>query len=143
MPKKRKHAVAKPSAKTTAKPRRASGTPTGALIPQPHGGAIRNGGTNRGGPGRTPEVLRMKSRELYERWIAWAAKKMKAQNAADDLMMQIGNTSGKYGFAPSDMVSRQDVRERLQKQIDIIISTLSSADAERLIAALHPVWFPG
>lgn len=35
---------------------------TGALIPQRHGGALRNGGTNKGGPGRTPNVIRAKFR---------------------------------------------------------------------------------
>lgn len=27
------------------------GTPVGAIVPQVHGGALRNGGTNKGGPG--------------------------------------------------------------------------------------------
>jgi hypothetical protein len=36
----------------------------GALIPQPHGGALRNGGTNRGGPGRPPDAVRAAYREL-------------------------------------------------------------------------------
>lgn len=30
----------------------------GALVPQPHGGALRNGGTNEGGPGRPPSAIR-------------------------------------------------------------------------------------
>lgn len=35
-----------------------------AMRPQPHGGALRNGGTNKGGPGRTPEVWKALCREL-------------------------------------------------------------------------------
>ncbi len=31
---------------------------TGMLIPQPHGGALRRGGTNRGGPGRPRDAVR-------------------------------------------------------------------------------------
>lgn len=37
----------------------------GELIPQEHGGALRNGGTNKGGPGRPPSVLRAELREDY------------------------------------------------------------------------------
>ena len=36
---------------------------TGELTPQKHGGALRNGGTNRGGTGRPPNVIRAKFRQ--------------------------------------------------------------------------------
>lgn len=36
------------------------------MIPQPHGGALRNGGTNKGGPGRPKDALRAKLRKLAE-----------------------------------------------------------------------------
>jgi hypothetical protein len=39
---------------TTAK----TTVPTGTLKPQPHGGAIRHGGTNKGGPGRPPKTYK-------------------------------------------------------------------------------------
>lgn len=38
--------------------------PVGALVPQPHGGALRNGGTNRGGSGRPPDKFRDSLRAL-------------------------------------------------------------------------------
>lgn len=48
----------KPRKKTTAK--------STALIPQDHGGALRPGGTNAGGPGRPPSAVRAVLREAYE-----------------------------------------------------------------------------
>lgn len=39
----------------------------GELVPQPHGGALRNGGTNAGGTGRPKNELRAKLREGFEK----------------------------------------------------------------------------
>lgn len=39
----------------------------GELVPQPHGGAIRRGGTNKGGSGRPPDAFRQLCRELASR----------------------------------------------------------------------------
>ena len=39
------------------------GVETGELRPQPHGGALRNGGTNKGGSGRPPSEIRSACRE--------------------------------------------------------------------------------
>jgi len=38
---------------------------TGALIPQEHGGALRNGGTNEGGFGAPPSVIRERCRDSF------------------------------------------------------------------------------
>jgi len=46
---------------------RLKGRTLGELVPMPHGGALRAGGTNKGGPGRPPAVLRLKSRAAFER----------------------------------------------------------------------------
>ena len=51
---------------TTAK----STVPVGELVPQPHGGAIRNGGTNKGGPGRPASALREALRGSFEERMA-------------------------------------------------------------------------
>ena len=45
-----------------------TGKATGELRPQAHGGALRNGGTNKGGPGRPPDWL--KARMAYGRELA-------------------------------------------------------------------------
>ena len=39
---------------------------TGTLIPQTHGGALRYGGTHKGGPGRTPDELRGTIRQIID-----------------------------------------------------------------------------
>ncbi len=41
----------------------------GGMRQQPHGGALRNGGTNKGGPGRPPNVIRQKLRGSFEERI--------------------------------------------------------------------------
>jgi hypothetical protein len=40
-------------------------TPEVELVPQPHGGALRRGGTNRGGPGMPPSRIRQLAREMF------------------------------------------------------------------------------
>ena len=39
---------------------------TGELVAQKHGGALRNGGTNKGGPGRPPSKVRQRCRDSFE-----------------------------------------------------------------------------
>ena len=113
---------------------------------QPHGGALRNGGTNRGGPGRMPEVLRAKSRDVYARWVEWAEKAVAAKldekddAVTDEIMMQIGNTVGRYGLGDAAKIDADEVRARLQKQIDDIVAALPAADAERVLGVIRPAW---
>lgn len=139
--------------KTSKPAKRLRDVPVGALVRQPHGGALRNGGTNKGGPGRPPEYLRIRSRDVYDRWLTWAEQQTEvkeackacgrsAQDPAPDVMNQIGKTAGRFGFPSEDMVSRQFVRERLQKQIEVLLAALDSNNAERAINAIQPVWFP-
>jgi hypothetical protein len=40
-----------------------------SLVPQPHGGALLSGGTNKGGPGRTPSAVRKLLRGKFEEHI--------------------------------------------------------------------------
>lgn len=53
-------------ARKKAKRRKKTTAQTTALIPQDHGGALRPGGTNAGGPGRPPSAIRAVLREAYE-----------------------------------------------------------------------------
>lgn len=52
---------------TLSQHRESTGKTTGELVPQKHGGALRNGGTNRGGPGRTPDEFKQRMAELVNR----------------------------------------------------------------------------
>ena len=61
-------------------------------------GALRTGNPGNKGGGRKPEALRIKSREVFEKWLKWAAKKAVDPKTPDDVMMQIGNTAGRYGI---------------------------------------------
>lgn len=133
--------------------------PVGALVPQPHGGALRNGGTNKGGPGRPPEILRNRSRDVFEKWLAWADTVMDQAIAAqqpapegekkngkpakvpdETAVLSIGKTAGRFGFPLEDMVSRQWVREQLQKQVEVLTNIFPPAEAERALAALSNLW---
>lgn len=42
-----------------------TGKATGELVPQPHGGALRNGGTSKGGPGRTVSEVRVALKQAF------------------------------------------------------------------------------
>ncbi|MDA1082609.1 MAG: hypothetical protein O2973_13245 [Gemmatimonadetes bacterium] len=83
--------------KSTAKARVAD-APVGALVPMPHGGALRNGGTNRGGPGRPPEAIRARSREMYEMILdEIESRKQELRTATLGELATLGNTTGRYG----------------------------------------------
>ncbi len=90
------------SRNTTAKARH-SDVPVGALIRQRHGGALRNGGTNRGGSGRPPEWIRARSRAMYETVLdEFEARDLSLATLGE--LALIGNTAARYGglAAPPD-----------------------------------------
>lgn len=70
-------------------------------VPQKHGGALLPGGKlgNKGGTGRPPEALRIRSREVFAAWLDWAAKQMAHPDKLDPQTLNvIGNTAAKYGL---------------------------------------------
>ncbi len=52
--------------KGNGKPKKTTEVTTGELVPQKHGGSLRNGGTNKGGPGRPPSKVRQRCRDSFE-----------------------------------------------------------------------------
>lgn len=54
----------KPPVKSSAPQSTAKTLAVGELRPQPHGGALRNGGTNKGGTGRPPDAFKAMCRAL-------------------------------------------------------------------------------
>lgn len=74
--------------------------------------------------------------------MEWARQQLANPNAKDEVLNYIGQITGKYGFPAADMVSRQYVRELLQRQVDVIMTTLPDADAQRVLGAIEPIWFP-
>ena len=64
--------------KTTAKT-----TATGTLVPQKHGGALRHGGTNKGGPGRPRNRIRNMAVESLEDRLGIADEIIDDEDAKD------------------------------------------------------------
>lgn len=82
----------KTTAKSTArKPR------VGELIPQGHGGALRNGGTNRGGPGRPRSAIRDACARSFDERIAVAEKIADSRKATRLDKLRALDLLGKYG----------------------------------------------
>ena len=100
---------AKQGQKTTQKAR-LTDVPVGSLVPMPNGGALRNGGTNRGGSGRPPEALRARSRDAYERIIA-EIESRDLTNATLGELALLANTTGRYGLGTADSVEVTPKRE--------------------------------
>ena len=57
--------------------------PVGALVPQGHGGALRNGGTNRGGPGRPKDRVKAAAVESLEKRLKVADEIIDDEEAKD------------------------------------------------------------
>src|SRR5690348_17498928 len=81
--------------KTTEKPT------VGQLVPQPHGGALRHGGPNKGGTGRPPDAIRAAMREkldvaLPKLWRDYEAGAIDALGFANFL--------AKYGLGAKELV---------------------------------------
>jgi hypothetical protein len=73
---------------------------TPPLIPQEHGGALLAGGVpgNKGGTGRPPNVLRSKSRAVYEKFLEWADKEASKDAPDPNVMAQIGRITSSVGI---------------------------------------------
>ena len=66
--------------KTTVK---TTGLKVGELVPQAHGGALRNGGTNKGGPGRPKARIQAKMRGALEDNLHVATDILQDEEARD------------------------------------------------------------
>lgn len=73
-------------------------TPRKPRTPKHGNGMLLSGGTNKGGPGRPPSIIRMRSRALYERWLEWAEGAVGTGQLDPEVMNVIGNTAGRYGL---------------------------------------------
>lgn len=141
--------------KTTAKTPVKRGK--GELVPQPHGGALRRGGTNNGGPGRPPSVIRERLRGSFEARIAvlesiadgeavervrlpsGEESEMQKSAAVPDRLKAI-DLLAKYGLGTTKEITVEHVRDRLQQTIALIGEMLPKEQADALLARLEPVW---
>lgn len=163
--------AARRTKKTTGKP---TGTPpVGALVPQPHGGALRHGGTNAGGPGRPRDEVRAKLLKLgtgkglpfladlldgkvrvdligvcasckaeTQMDTSWLEESAAILKASTDQRLRAVEQAWRYGLGTQKdvEVSVSSIRERVRETVETIQRLAPPDVAERLIAALQPVW---
>lgn len=137
-------------------PERPAGT---AMRPQPHGGALKTGGPNRGA-GRPPSVLREMAREITAealpqiRLVALGeritvTRKVKDDDEGDvyadfDVRPEIRDRMEAFDRLASlglgEEIRAEDIGKRLEMQAAVICQTLGAEDAERVLAAIDAVW---
>jgi hypothetical protein len=105
------------SPKKTTDKARLSVAPVGSLVRQRHGGALRNGGTNRGGPGRPPEAIRAKSRDEFVRIIEEIHSRDLSTATLGELAL-VANTVARYGLGTADAV---DVTSAERPHLGVIL----------------------
>lgn len=130
---------------------------TGVLIPQAHGGALRNGGTNKGGTGRPPSILRDQLRGSFADRVAVLEKiadgeaiaKMRGMDGKETEIQVSADVSdrlkaidmlAKYGLGTVKEVSVENVRERVQKTLDVIRKHVSPEQMTAMTPELRQVW---
>lgn len=109
-----------------------------ALVRQPHGGLLRQGGTNRGGPGRPPSAIRAAARDEFDRLIPKLATIAKAKETKDSDRIRAIDVLGKYGMDAA--VSVADVRECLRQTTEEIREFLSPEQSDMLLGRIRPIW---
>lgn len=132
------------------------------LIPQPHGGALRNGGTNKGGPGRPASEIRERCRgSFYERipileeiadaHVALRQKCEKCGHEPKDLVPEISTPQvsdriraitelGKIGLGADGDVNAAEIRNKLDRTLAVIGELLQPTEAQTVLMALRRVW---
>ena|SRR3990167_4836447 len=72
--------------------------PVGALVPQPHGGALRNGGTNRGGLGVIPKVARQRALDSWYARVPVAEQIVDNADEKSETRLAAWEKLGKFGL---------------------------------------------
>lgn len=136
--------------------------PVGALVPQPHGGALRNGGTNRGGPGRPAHAIRDNFRALLDtegtkllRQVLSGTvpiqeecpkcghkpKQKRKLEAAIGEGLNAVQILARFGIGTKDELTTiaPEVRMRVQQTV-ALISSRAKWDAAELLDELDKIW---
>lgn len=141
----------------------------GELVPQPHGGALRYGGTNAGGPGRPSSAIRERLRGSFDERIqvleeiadgkafipilercpecgyqpggenAAPLEAVKAAPQVSDRLRSI-DIMGKYSLDDRKEIKEEIVREKLRQTIAEIQAVLPPEQAETLIDRIEVFW---
>lgn len=121
----------RPAGKTTA-------LTTGNLIPQDHGGALRNGGTNKGGPGRPASEIRKRLRGSFDKRIPILEKiadKARGMGANGDKTRAM-DLMGKYGLGTErtiTIVGDEDIVHALLWMEEVVRDVAPPALANTII----------
>lgn len=140
--------------KTTPSPARSAKSPakspgrdacgTGALVPQAHGGAIRDGslpGTHAGGAGRPASALRSRLRGSMADRIAIVEAIADDPSAAARDRLRAVDLLAKYGLGEALGVDPELVRERLTATLAVLSRLPLGAEAKRaVIQELRSIW---
>ena len=104
---------------------------TGEMIPQKHGGALRYGGTNRGGPGRPPNEIRNKMRVLGYRMLEEYEKQYDKGALTEDQKEALFERCMKYGLGTKQDIDLHvdDARELSDAELDAEIAALEGRKA--------------
>jgi hypothetical protein len=113
--------------------------PTGAMIPQPHGGAIRNGGTNRGGHGRPASKVRAALLRAGAKRIPvlQAIADDPTQGAAERI--RAVNVMLTHGLDDKSL-TLGSVQERILQTAELLRSTLPPELYEAIAPRLRAIW---
>ena len=117
--------------------------PTGALVPQPHGGAIRNGGPNKGNPnapGRPPSAIREHCRGSFADRVGVLEEIADSEETSANDRIRAVATLGQYGLGPVQGVPDELVTAKLRETIDILRGAFPSEQVEPVLVRLRAVW---
>lgn len=141
-PRARKQTAPQQDATEKSGPETAPAEPTpGALVTQPHGGALRYGSEpgNTPGAGRPPSIVRARARSgFYDRIPTLEKIADNDKTAAADRIRAIA-VLGKIGV-DGGKVNVEEVRLRMRHTLDVIRAQLTPEDAHRVIEAIRPIW---
>jgi hypothetical protein len=122
----------KPLSKTTEK--------STDLIPQPHGGALKPGGTpgNAGGSGRPPSEIRAAMRRHLDLEVLDDVLQKRKDGKLDTL--DVAEFLAKYGLGTMKEVTVENVRERLRLTLEVLRRELSAPQLRIIIPQIEGVW---
>jgi hypothetical protein len=128
----------KTPAKRSKSPKTTDKTSVGQLVPQPHGGALRNGGTNKGGPGRPASEVIARALGSFDERIPVLEEIADNAAAADADRIRAVDKLAKYGLV--DGISRADVRAALSDTVDAIRRVMGPDGVDELLAEIRGFW---
>lgn len=111
-----------------------------ALVPQPHGGAIRRGSQagNTPGTGRPPSEVSARALGSFDQRIPVLEGIADNPEAADADRIKAVDKLGKYGFGEG--ISRADVRAALSDTVDAIRRAVDPDTADELLTTIKAFW---